>query len=272
MQIGLKNRLRLISLLPIVILFSITSYYVYNSYENYKAAQFLQNKLDANKELNSLVNNISRERGMTVMYLGNSSPNTLKSLIKQRKLVDEKATHYFAHIEQNPALHDHTNGMEACTTCNDVAQLRKAIDKIRSVRTLVDAQKTNFKDVYEKVYGKAQRLAITQLEEITQNQLDMQINDYSFKYLSLVHANEYTASERDYISFAIARSTELEEEEISAWVTLISKADAIEYATLKDKELKSKLDALFNNEDNKELFDDINIERAAIMVAATSGE
>ncbi|MEJ2372872.1 MAG: hypothetical protein P8Y16_03610, partial [Sulfurimonas sp.] len=72
MQLGLKNRLRLISLLPIIILFSITSYFVYDSYENYRAAQLLQDRLAANKELNSLVNNISRERGMTVMYLGNS--------------------------------------------------------------------------------------------------------------------------------------------------------------------------------------------------------
>ena len=272
MQLGLKNRLRLISLLPIIILFSITSYYVYNSYENYKAAQYLQNKLDANKELNDLVNNISRERGMTVMYLGNSSPNTLKSLVKQRKLVDEKAALYFQHISNNQALHDHSNGIASCATCNDVAQLKKAINKIRAVRALVDAQKTNFKDVYENVYGKAQRLAIKQLEEITQNQLDTQINDYSFKYLSFVHASEYTASERDYLSFAIARSSELEEEEVSSWMRLISKADAIEYSTLKDKKLKSELDALFNDEDNKELFDDINVERAAIMVAANNGE
>ncbi len=36
MQLGLKNRLRLISLLPILIIFSITSYFVYESFLNYK--------------------------------------------------------------------------------------------------------------------------------------------------------------------------------------------------------------------------------------------
>ena len=90
MQIGLKNRLRLISLFPIAILLSITSYFVYNSYKNYRSAQILQNKLSENRQLNLLVNNISRERGMTVMYLGKSSQNTLRSLLKQRKIVDKQ--------------------------------------------------------------------------------------------------------------------------------------------------------------------------------------
>jgi hypothetical protein len=65
MQLGLKNRLRLISLFPIFILFALASYYVYESYSNYASAQTLQDKLAENKYLNDLIGNISRERGMT---------------------------------------------------------------------------------------------------------------------------------------------------------------------------------------------------------------
>jgi hypothetical protein len=86
MHLGLKNRLRLISLFPIIILFSITSYFVYNSFNNYRSAQILQDKLSHNRELNSLINNISRERGMTVIYLAKSSQGTLSSLLKQRNI------------------------------------------------------------------------------------------------------------------------------------------------------------------------------------------
>ncbi|MBD3796687.1 MAG: nitrate- and nitrite sensing domain-containing protein, partial [Campylobacterales bacterium] len=220
MQFGLKNRLRLISLLPIVILFSITSYFVYNSYENYKAAQLLQDRLTANRELNSLVNNISRERGMTVMYLGNSSANTLKSLVKQRAIVDKQAKSYFEHIDEQALKANST------VLFQEAKKLKDALQSIVEIRHLVDEQKTNFQDVYEKVYGSAQVLAIGQLEEITDNQVDPQINDYSFKYITFVRANEFTAAERDFISFAIARSTELDEEEVNKWINLVSKADA----------------------------------------------
>ena len=272
MQLGLKNRLRLISLLPIFILFTITTYFVYNSYTDYKIAQVLQEKLSENRLLNELVGNISRERGMTVMYLGSSSPNTLRSLIKQRKIVDEKSAEYINHSTSNQALHDHSNGEDKCVTCNNVKEMTKSVNKIKSIRSLVDGHQTNFKDVYERVYGGAQSEGIKKLEEITSNQNDAQINELSSAYISIVRAKEFTAAERDFISFAIARSTELEDEEFNTWLSLIAKADTLSYDTLKDKILVNKISELFQNEDTMELLDDINSERTSIISSAQSGE
>ncbi len=272
MQLGLKNRLRLISLFPIIILISITSYFVYNSYENYKAAQVLHDKLSTNRELNDLINNISRERGMTVMYLGNSSPNTLKSLIKQRRIVDAKEALYLNHIKNEPKLHNHTTGEQACSTCQSVASLEVSLKQIKKIRKLVDAHKASFEDVYEKTYAVAEKRGIKELESITLEQLDPLINEYATSYISFVRANAATADERDFISYAIARSTELDEEEINKWISLIAKADAISYDTIKDKNVVSKLDEIFKNEDTQELLEDINSERAAILTAASSGK
>ena len=272
MQLGLKNRLRLISLFPIAILFTITSYFVYDSFTNHKLAQVLQEKLSENRLLNDLVGNISRERGMTVMYLGNSSPNTLRSLTKQRTIVDTKQSEYLNYTTNNPSLHDHSQGEATCATCNNIKAMSKSIATIVKIRSLVDEHQTNFKDVYEKVYGNVQHEAIKKLEEITRNQMDPIINELSTTYISLVRAKEFTAAERDFISFAIARSTELEEEEFNIWLSLIAKADTLGYDTLSDKVLVSKIDELFKNEDTLELLDDINAERTAIISSAQSGK
>ncbi|NOR58408.1 MAG: hypothetical protein GQ474_07795, partial [Sulfurimonas sp.] len=99
MQLGLKNRLRLISLFPIIILFSLTSYYLYDSYKNYERAEMLHDKLSENRYLNDVVGNIARERGMTAMYLGNPSKNIFKSLQEQRKVVDVKIEAYLDHTK-----------------------------------------------------------------------------------------------------------------------------------------------------------------------------
>ena len=272
MQLGLKNRLRLISLFPIIILFSITSYFVYNSYQNYKAAQVLQDKLSENRQLNALVNDISRERGMTVIYLGNSSKNTLRSLKKQRNIVDMKERIYLEHVQNKDVLHDHSNGVAECKTCQNVESLQVALDKIKKIRTLVDQHTTNFDEVYKNIYGRTQHIAISQLEEITFNQLDPKINSYATQYIALVRASEYTSNERDFISFAIARSTEFEDEEMNLWISLIAKADALTYSTLKNKLLVSQLDKVLKNEDILELFDDINTERTGIVSVAGTGE
>jgi len=272
MQFGLKNRLRLISLLPILILFSITSYFVYNSAVNYKLAQVLQDQLSENKQLNDLVGNISRERGMTVMYLGNSSKNILKSLTQQRKVVDEKLNIYVSNTEQNSVLHDHANGETECHTCINLKSIVQSMNKIKKARTTVDQNRSNFTDIYENVYGKAQHKAILLLEEITQNQMDQEINELSSVYLSLVRAKEYTASERDYISFAISKSAILEEEELNQWLKLLAKADSFNFENIHNLSLVSQLDTIFLNEETLELFEDINSERALIISNGATGK
>ena len=99
MQIGIKNRLRVISLLPILILFSVASYYVYTSYISYQASEKLHLRLQADEQLNAVIGNLSRERGMTVMYLGNSSEATKRSLVAQRTLVDTTFDQYRNYVK-----------------------------------------------------------------------------------------------------------------------------------------------------------------------------
>jgi len=267
MQLGLKNRLRLISLFPIIILLSITSYFVYNSYENYKAAQTLKERLTVNKELNDLISNISRERGMTVMYLGHASQNTLKSLKKQRKIVDKKEKLYLQDIKKQIELH-HYSAVEKAR----IANFEAALQEIKKTRKLVDEGKSSFDDIYERIYGAAEKIGIKELEEITYQQMDPLINEFAREYISLVRTNAATADERDYISFTIADSAKLDEKGINRWISLIAKADAISYDTLQDKKLVEKLDAIFKNEDTQELFADINNERAKILTSAPKGE
>ncbi|MBU4025416.1 nitrate- and nitrite sensing domain-containing protein, partial [bacterium] len=272
MQLGLKNRLRLISLFPILLLFSITSYFLYDSYANYKAAQLLKDKLSENRLLNELVGNISRERGMTVIYLGNSSENTLKSLMKQRKIVDEIQKKYITHTKENSALHDHSNGVSNCLSCTNIKSISQSIEEIEKIRQLVDTQQTNFTDVYEKVYGKAQLKGIKQLEEITSKQMDAEINELSSSYISMVRAKEFTAAERDFVSFTIARATPLEEGEFNTWISLIAKADTVNYDTLQNKALIAEINAIIKSEDTLELLDDINTERTQIISDSQEGE
>lgn len=131
MQFGLKNRLRLISLLPIVVLFAMTSYYVYNSFLGFNAAQQLQNRLEQNRKLNEVVSNVARERGMSAMYLGNKTENILKSLHEQRKVVDQKVESYLQFAQESKRLHtDANNGEKSdCLACGNIDNVIAVIAK-----------------------------------------------------------------------------------------------------------------------------------------------
>lgn len=272
MGFGLEQKLKLISLFPIVIIFSLTSYYVYNSYTNYQAVQLLQDRLSENKYLNDLIGNVSRERGMSVIYLGNSSRSTLNSLKEQRKIVDEKLETYYNHTKNNPILHKHSKGVQECITCSDLQSVSIFVDEIKKVRVQIDKEKTTFTDVYERVYDSLIQRAIFIQESLNNNQLDHKINILLSAYISTVKAKEYTAKERDYISYTIASSLKLDNEEFNHWLSLIAKADTLDYALLQDDKLIQKLDAIFLDEDNQELFDDINIDRTSIISAVDTQE
>lgn len=252
MHLKLKNRLRLISLFPILILFSIASYYVYTSYLNFQSASVLQAQLEENKELNGLINNISRERGMTVMYLGNGSETTFASLKAQRVIVDQK--------------------VKAFNTRYNFGKTKKILADFQRERarakSIVDNRTVEFNDVFDDVYGKSQGDLIAEMSALDALQNNIQISALASSYLSLVRANENTSSERDYITYLLSRGTAIEESESAKWLEYIAKADALNFDAIFDKTLKASLTASLFSEDNSDLFTDISSDRSIILHTA----
>jgi signal transduction histidine kinase/CheY-like chemotaxis protein len=268
MQLGLRNRLRLISLLPILILFTVASYFVYNSYTSYKGAGQLQIRLEGNKQLTELINNLSRERGMTVMYMGNASPATLKSLHAQRLIVDEKVASYGKYL----TAVEHANNAESSKAATLNALIVKLQNQINQSRPFVDSKKADFNQVFSDVYGKSQEQLINELAELAGLHFDEDINALSTTYLSLVRASEYSSIERDYITYLLSRATPLHADELDKWISLISKADMLTIEGMKDKDTQSKIKATLFNEDNTELFQDITTERSGILQLSAVGK
>ncbi|MCW8894656.1 nitrate- and nitrite sensing domain-containing protein [Sulfurimonas sp.] len=274
MQIGLKNRLRVISLLPIIVLISVTSYYVYTSFTEYKIAQQLEDRLDQNTLLNDVLGNLARERGMSAMYLGNQTEGIKKSLIEQRKVVDQKVNAYLSYSKNKEVLHTHSDSQEksTCLACSNIETVTESIQKIKSIRPLVDENKIDFTEMFIDIYSAAQEKFLRQLEQITTNQIDKEINELYGLYIAMVNAKEASGIERGYMSYNISRSTKLTEDDLNRWISIIGKADSLSYESLRNKDLVSKLNAIFKNEESIELFQDINAERTAIITVSDTGE
>ena len=262
MQIGIKNKLRVISLLPILMLFSLASYYVYESYTSYRLAEYLQEKLEENKYLNKLITNIPRERGMSSIYMGNSSPTTHRSLVAQRALVDTTAQEYISFMRSNVTL---TN------TTESIKDIKEIIQAIHQSRPNVDNGDADFKEVFFDIYSANIVKLISHLPDTRAFNIDKEITSLSSTYLSLVQVEEYAGQERDYIAYVLSRSLQLDSEELNQWLSLIGKADAISYENLLNQKVKKSLDEIFKSEDAVELFEDINSERSEIVQAVSDG-
>ena len=263
MHIGIKNRLRLISLLPILMLFSLATYYVYTSYTSYQLAEYLQEKLAENKYLNELITNIPRERGMSAIYMGNRSETTHRSLVAQRDLVDTKAEAYLTFLRNNKIL------KETSASTKDVTAVMQTI---REIRPLIDENKADFRQTFYNVYSNGLVQLISHLADERAFNIDKEITSLSSTYLSLVEVEEYAGQERGFISYVLSRSIPLQSNDLNLWLSLIGKADAINYDSLINRDVRDSLDRIFKNEDSLELFEDINIERAEVVRAVSDGK
>lgn len=272
MQFGLKSRLKLISLLPIVILFFLTSYYLYSSYKKYSSAKMLHDKIIENRYLNEVIGNVARERGMTAMYLGNPSQNILQSLKEQRKIVDERYKEYLSQAKHKSESHKHSDKDASCNACKNIISTQKTLKQIQLARQLVDSDKPTFGDIFTNNYAKAQKILIAELKQITEYQIDKDINELYLVYMSMVNAKEYSAIERGHISYIISRSEKLQDKDLNLWISIIGKADSLAYESMHDEILLSNLRFIFENEDAIELFEDINVERTAIISQSQEGE
>ncbi|MCF6330360.1 MAG: ATP-binding protein [Sulfurimonas sp.] len=266
MQLGLKNRLRLISLFPIILVFSFISYFVYDSYITYNEANAVKSKLIENKHLNTLIQNLSRERGMTVMYLGNSSKNTLKSLKRQRSIVDINFNTYVNYTQSNKDIHEHSKGISKCNICSKISTINAAFELIKETRQKVDSGNASFDLVFTNVYSNIINYAISR--DIISNQKDQQINELLNAYVNFINAESHTSSERDYLTYFIAKSKKFTKKDFNSWLSLISKADSFNYSNIKNPTLVNELNKLFNSKDAKELFEDINTERTTIIATS----
>jgi len=251
MQLGLKNRLRLISLLPILVLFSLTSYYVFNSYIEYQAAQDLKNKLIDNKKLDDLITNIALEHSMNAIYLGSPSDTSFNLLEKQRVIIDNKIAK-FSQTSQEHKL------------------IKVQMQKILQARDLLKLDKVVFK-IMCMDYSISENNLISQLSQITNKQIDKEINELYAFYLSLVYVKQFSSIERAYLSYVIAKEKSLSMDNLNKWVSIIGRSDAINYETIHNKDLKHKLDNIFKNKKYIKLSQNINKFRTVIVASAGSG-
>jgi len=265
-NLGLQTRLHIIGLFPIIIIFLLSSYFVYTSFISQNRAKILKNQLEENKYISTLLGSISRERGMSVMYLGNNAKNTRISLVAQRKITDKLFHNYINFIHSNATLYKINNGTHL------IKYAQESFKKILQIRQDIDRHKANFNNIFYNSYGKLQKKILKHLKRVYALDVDREISSYLAIYLKLIEAKAFSASERDFISFALARAMPMSSHEINTWITLISKADSFNYANLSDSNAKKSLDTLFAGEDNQELFEDIIDDRAAIMQKVNSGK
>lgn len=270
MKFGLRSRLAIISFIPISLIVLLASYYVYTSYTNYKSATDLESKVTLNEKLNTLLGALSRERGMTAIYLGSLAQTVSNSLVLQRESVDTAIKDYINYVNahtEGESDHQHST----CQTCLESRPIINLLQSIDTIRERSDKRDITFEEMFHDYYTALEFMILNDLAKITNFNLEPEITALTDTYLDIANAKEYTGAEQGFISYTLAKLTKFEEEDINTWVNLIGKADAISYKQLRTASVQMALDKTFKSEDASDLFEDITITRTGITQAANDG-
>ncbi len=257
---GIKGRLRLISLIPIILLFFISSYLLYNSYIVYNQTEEIKKRLELNTYISDVITQVAKERGMTSIYLGSKGKLIKESLQQQREIVNKSINRLNKYLKSHPKFQKESKTY--ISSLKLLPEMRKKIDSLN-----IDFKKAFF-DFYTYTINAP---LINEIKKIEYFAISPEISSLATTYIQFVNSKEFSGIERGFISYVLARYTPMSDEEMKIWNQLIGKADSFANFSLIVNSTKEKIEKVLKKEDAKEILDDVSQTRVDIQRAVNDG-
>jgi signal transduction histidine kinase/CheY-like chemotaxis protein len=245
--VQLKNRIKLISTLPLLLLFLVASYFGYTSYIQYEKSKNFSDKLQKNGVLSAVLNEVSKERGAASIALAKGEKNytLLTKQIANSNLLLEKT-------KKNPEINNYMSRMV-------------------NIRELLNA-KESFETVFHNGYTKG---IITPLIEKQSQRGDVsfhkEIETLTILLKELESDIAKKATQRDYLSYFIEKKSPLTPSEV-AYINKNAQADSFNPQYIHNRELKKSIERYSNSSEIKKSREETKAKFAEVKKAFSTGK
>lgn len=253
MKLNTSNILRLISTLPLIIIFVFASFYLFKSYQNYVSASTLGNKISDVAEVTKLMEAFNQERGLSSIYLGSNRSIGAGNMINDSRSATDKAikdfNNYVSYVQNGRNFMDVFTGKHELS--QDVVDITKITDNLGTIRSAIDRSEKTFDTLYLDYYSKFDDAFLREIDDIKNYTTTPELAVLA-TYLG--HAfNTYvgTIEKRDYIVNFLVSNTPLSSNSFKLWLRLNKKATVIDYDGLLEGDLKAKINSTLNNIENE---------------------
>ncbi len=272
----IRNKLKLIALLPITLLILLSSYFLVTSYVNYEKAKALKSVLSNNAKLSNLLTEIGKESGLTSIYLASGQEDFMDSLVKQRKNTDRILNTIIKNLSVDnttylPFLLELMNENDILDT-KKYKTLLMQLTQLSIIRKNVDTEDNDFKTIFIKGYEKQISSPILDnLLQINNFALNEKISSLVTSLSNLYIAKKNTASERGFISYYITKKSSMSFKDISLWNNFRAKSNLIDINQLNESSVQKQLNTLFQDPLTKHTFQELEERSSAIQSNMTTG-
>jgi len=273
----IRNKLKVVGTIPIILLVAMASYFFVTSYVNYEKANALKIVLKNNALLNDALVEIGKERDLSALYLGSNKKRYKKALLKQRKNTNNSINVLKKGlIAKNSVIFSPLLKLFDSDHLLDEVKYQKLISnlpKINSFRKAVDSKDAGFQSIYFEKYTKqATTPILSNIEQLRNLILNADMSSLITTLLDTANAKENAGLERGFVSYYISKKAAMSFDEISLWDSFKTKSNSFDISSIIDKELRQEILKIFSNPKNKEILSILQETSASIQTDIGTGD
>ena len=250
----IHNRLKLISMLPIVLLFVISSYFLYLSYSKYYQANELKDIIKNNTYLNVVLTEIGKERGLTSTFIGSNNNAQVKNELQRQRVITDNA---IARAKKSMIAINHNSffsGLANSKTDYDNQNIFYHFKQLALIRKDIDSGKISFSNAFYKRYTDNITLPILNYQLlINKYKFDNEISSLITPLSQLYIATENCSLERDFVNYFLEKRIPLTQREIAFWNKVKIKSNTFSPEAISDDGLRAKILAILNSREYKNI-------------------
>lgn len=253
----IKNKIKLITILPTLILLIATAYLFYDTYINYEKIKSYKIIAKNNKLLSKALLEIGRERGITALYLASNKQSYKELLLNQykksdnaikelrKKLVSENNTFISKDYIFNETINvDKASYIKLLTKLKQLPYIRKELENI---------DPSNYRKILNNYTNNITKVLLNNLMQINHFSLNDELNKINNSYSNLYISQEYSGLLRDFLIFNIEKRNPINKKLLNEWMGYHSKATIFTPSLIEDKLLASKVKKYFKNSYGNEI-------------------
>ncbi len=268
----INNKLRLISMLPIMLLFIVSSYFFFNSYGQYHKANELKIIIKNNVFFNDTITQLGKERGLNSIFLGSKGKKAKDELIRQRLNTDasiEKMKQHIVPINKQSLF----SGLSKFQNKHISQNIFDNLDKLPSYRAEIDQRKLSFYQAFEKKYTKTLTTPILEQQLLINHyKLNNEIASLVTSLSQLYIATEYSSLERDFVNYFLMKQIALTQKDITFWNYAKSKSNTFSPLEVGDLDLRDRINLHTDTRDYKNIHREIETSYSKLQSNINDGK
>ncbi len=270
----IRNRFKLIGLVPIILLILLSSYFFITSYINFEKARALKMSLSNNAHLSDFLTQISKERDLSALYMGGGQKEPLEVLGEQRRNTDKAVQSLKSNLvtEDSSYIPLPLLGENMHLDRSKYQTLLTNFEAILAIRNQTDALDRDFKNIFFDGYTKKISIPILEnLLQINHFALDTKISSLLSTLSQLYTAKENARLERGFVAYYMTKESSMSLEEMALWDEFKTKANLFNIKQVTDTKLHQKLEQILTNSQARKILNELAEISSTIQTNVDSG-